>query len=107
MSQAKYTIGLDYGTDSVRSLIVNVENGEEVASVVFEYPRWKKQMYCDAPNNRFRQHPKDYLEGMEYTIVEALKLAPAGVAENVGRDRTVQARPDIHLRAAPAHPGST
>ena len=80
---AKYTIGLDYGTDSVRSLIVNVETGEEVASVVFNYPRWKKGMYCDAPNNRFRQHPKDYMEGLEYTIVEALKQAPAGVAENV------------------------
>jgi L-ribulokinase len=80
---AKYTIGLDYGSDSVRSLIVNVENGEEVASVVFNYPRWKKGMYCDAPANRFRQHPKDYLEGLEYTIVEALKQAPAGVAENV------------------------
>lgn len=80
---AKYTIGLDYGSDSVRSLIVNVETGEEVASVVFNYPRWKKGMYCDANNNRFRQHPKDYLEGLEYTIVEALKQAPAGVAENV------------------------
>ncbi|MGE0020219.1 MAG: ribulokinase [Draconibacterium sp.] len=79
----KYTIGLDYGTDSVRSLIVNVETGEEVASAVFYYPRWKKQQYCDAPNNRFRQHPKDYLEGLEYTIKEALKLSPAGVAENV------------------------
>ncbi|MBK6283816.1 MAG: ribulokinase [Draconibacterium sp.] len=79
----KYTIGLDYGSDSVRSLIVNVETGEEVASAVFNYPRWKKQMYCDAAKNRFRQHPKDYLEGLEYTIVEALKQAPAGVAENV------------------------
>ncbi len=79
----KYTIGLDYGTDSVRSLIVNVETGEEVASAVFNYPRWKKGMYCDAPYNRFRQHPKDYLEGLEYTIKEALKKAPAGVAENV------------------------
>jgi L-ribulokinase len=80
---SKYTIGLDYGTDSVRSLIVNVENGEEVASAVFNYPRWKKQIYCNAPGNRFRQHPKDYLEGLEFTIVEALKQAPAGVAENV------------------------
>lgn len=80
---AKYTIGLDYGSDSVRSLIVDVETGEELASVVFEYPRWKKGEYCDAPNNQFRQHPKDYLEGLEYTIVEALKQAPAGVAENV------------------------
>lgn len=79
----KYTIGLDYGTDSVRSLIVNVETGEEVASSVFHYPRWEKGMYCDAPKNRFRQHPKDYLEGLEYTITEALKMAPAGVAEKV------------------------
>jgi len=80
---SKYTIGLDYGSDSVRSLIVNIENGEEVASVVFEYPRWKEGKYCDAPNNQFRQHPLDYLEGLEYTIVEALKQAPEGVAENV------------------------
>lgn len=83
MTQAKYTIGLDYGSDSVRSLIVNVETGEEVASVVFEYPRWKKGLYCDPAQNQFRQHPKDYLEGLEYTIVEALKQAPEGVAENV------------------------
>jgi len=80
---AKYTIGLDYGSDSVRSLIVNVETGEEVASVVFNYPRWQQQQYCDANKNQFRQHPKDYLEGLEYTIVEALKQAPKGVAENV------------------------
>jgi L-ribulokinase len=80
---AKYTIGLDYGSDSVRSLIVNVETGEEVASTVFNYPRWKKGMYCDAPNSQFRQHPKDYIEGLEYTIVEALKQAPASVAKNV------------------------
>ncbi len=79
----KYTIGLDYGSDSVRSLIVNVETGEEVASAVFNYPRWQKQMYCDASKNRFRQHPKDYLEGLEYTITKALKQAPEGVAENV------------------------
>ncbi len=80
---AKYTIGLDYGTDSVRSLIVNVETGQEMASAVFNYPRWEKALYCDPPNNRFRQHPKDYLEGLEFTIREALKQAPEGVAENV------------------------
>ncbi len=79
----KYTIGLDYGTDSVRSLIVNVATGEEVASAVFEYPRWKKGLYCDPVKNQFRQHPDDYLEGLEFTIVEALKQAPVGVAENV------------------------
>jgi len=83
MTQAKYTIGLDYGSDSVRSLIVNVETGEEIASAVFEYPRWKKGLYCDPENNQFRQHPDDYLEGLEYTITEALKKSAEGVAENV------------------------
>src|SRR6056297_338937 len=79
----KYTIGLDYGTDSVRSLIVNVETGEEVASEVYNYPRWKAGKFCNPPVNKFRQHPNDYLEGLEYTIKEALKQAPDSVAENV------------------------
>ncbi len=79
----KYTIGLDYGTDSVRSLIVNVETGEEVASAVYNYSRWKQGKYCNPPSNQFRQHPKDYLEGLEFTIKEALKQAPSGVAEKV------------------------
>lgn len=70
---AKHTIGLDYGTDSVRSLIVNTQTGEEVATAVFYYPRWKEGKYCDPIENRFRQHPKDYLEGLEYTINKALE----------------------------------
>lgn len=77
----KYTIGLDYGTDSVRSLIVNAETGEEAAGAVFYYPRWKKGLYCDPAKNRFRQHPLDYLEGLEYAIKEALKMMPPGSAE--------------------------
>ena len=79
----KFTVGVDFGTDSVRSLIVNVATGEEVASAVFEYPRWKKGLYCDPVKNQFRQHPKDYLEGLEFTVREALRQAPAGTAENV------------------------
>jgi L-ribulokinase len=62
---------------------VNVNTGEEVASAVYSYPRWKNGKYCNAPVNQFRQHPKDYLEGLEFTITEALKQAPAGVAENI------------------------
>lgn len=79
----KYTIGIDYGTDSVRSLIVNTQTGEEVAGAVFEYPRWRKGLYCDPAKNRFRQHPLDYLEGLEVTIKEALRMAPEGVAQQV------------------------
>jgi len=79
----KYTIGLDYGTDSVRALIVEVETGREMAGVVFNYPRWAQGQYCDPAKNQFRQHPSDYLEGLEYTITEALKQLPPEVAENV------------------------
>jgi L-ribulokinase len=43
----KYTIGVDYGTDSVRSIIVDTDNGNIMASSVFEYPRWKQGKYCD------------------------------------------------------------
>ncbi len=83
MKNQKYTIGLDYGSDSVRSLIVNVHTGEEIASEVFYYSRWMKGAYCDPPRNQFRQHPLDYLEGLEATIVNALKKAPKEIAENV------------------------
>ncbi len=79
----KYTIGIDYGTDSVRSVIVDTENGEEAGSAVFEYPRWKQGLYCDAAKNQFRQHPEDYLEGLEFTIREVLRQAPPGVAERI------------------------
>jgi len=78
-----FTIGLDYGTDSVRSLIVDTANGKEAATAVFEYPRWKAGKYCDASNNQFRQHPLDYLEGLEYVIKEALSQAPPEVANHI------------------------
>jgi L-ribulokinase len=78
-----YVIGLDYGTDSVRALIADTANGREIASAVFYYPRWKAGKYCDPAASLFRQHPLDYLEGLEQVVKEALALAPAGAAEQV------------------------
>jgi L-ribulokinase len=83
MKKMKYTIGLDYGTDSVRALIVNAQNGEEVATHVYYYPRWAKGMYCDPASSQYRQHPLDYLEGLENTIKTALKKAGKTVAQNI------------------------
>ena len=71
----QYVIGVDYGTDSVRSVIVNAGSGKEIASSVCDFPRWKQGMYCDPSQNRFRQHPLDYLEGLEQTIREAMSRA--------------------------------
>jgi L-ribulokinase len=82
-NMSKYTIGVDYGSDSVRSVIVDVANGQEIASSVFYYPRWQKGMYCNPAINQFRQHPLDYLEGLEQTIKECLTKSPAGTAANV------------------------
>jgi L-ribulokinase len=76
MKNENFVIGVDYGTDSVRSIIVNANNGEEISSAVFEYPRWKEGEYCDPANNQFRQHPLDYIAGLEQSIKEALHKAP-------------------------------
>lgn len=78
-----YVIGVDYGTDSVRSIIVNAQNGQEVASSVFYYPRWKDQLFCNAAENRFRQHPLDYIEGLEDTIKRCLVQAGSHVAASI------------------------
>ena len=80
---SKYVIGVDYGTDSVRSVVVDTADGTIAGTSVFEYPRWKKGLYCDAASNRFRQHPLDYLDGLEQTIKEALKNAGRDAAGNV------------------------
>ena len=82
-AKKSFVIGVDYGTDSVRSIIVNSLTGEEIASSVFHYPRWKKGLYCDPDNNQFRQHPADYIEGLEQTIVDCLSKAGLSVAENI------------------------
>ncbi|MEZ4896981.1 MAG: ribulokinase [Saprospiraceae bacterium] len=72
-----YVIGVDFGTDSVRSLLVRTDDGQEVATSVFEYPRWKQGAYCDPSANRFRQHPLDYAEGLTATIRQVLQALPA------------------------------
>ncbi|HEX7847531.1 MAG TPA: ribulokinase [Chitinophagaceae bacterium] len=83
MENDQYVIGVDYGTDSVRSIIVNTSNGEEIASSVFYYPRWKEGLYCDASANQFRQHPLDHVEGLEYSIKDCVHKAGDPVARNI------------------------
>ena len=81
----KYVIGIDYGTDSVRSVVVDTTNGKIIGTSVFDYPRWKKGLYCDPSINQFRQHPLDYVEGLEQSVKGAIAgLAPDVVNNIVG-----------------------
>lgn len=83
MADKKYVIGVDYGSDSVRSVIVDSANGEEISSAVFYYPRWKAGKYCDPSQSQFRQHPLDYTEGLTETIRQAVAKSPEGIADKI------------------------
>ncbi len=78
-----FVIGVDFGTDSVRSLIVNARNGNEMASSVFQYPRWRDGLYCNPSLNQFRQHPQDYIDGLEHTIKTSLAQAGEAVRKTI------------------------
>jgi L-ribulokinase len=82
MDKNQFVIGVDYGTDSVRSIIVDAA-GQEIASSVFNYPRWRDGLYCNAAENQFRQHPLDYVEGLQFTVKECLQKAGPAVASRV------------------------
>ncbi len=75
----RYTIGLDYGTNSVRALVVNVANGAEVASAVWTYAHGTQGVILSRDPNLARQHPADYLKGAEVTIKKALAVAKESV----------------------------
>lgn len=78
----KYTIGLDYGTDSVRALVVD-QQGREVATHVHYYTRWKQGFYCRPSESQFRQHPLDYIEGLEQAILGALAQVSSEVRSEI------------------------
>lgn len=67
-----YVIGVDFGSDSVRALVVNTETGENIGQGVAYYPRWKAGLYQHPELSIFRQHPLDYLESLEQCIKGAL-----------------------------------
>ncbi len=79
----QFVIGVDYGTDSVRALVVNTATGEEVGTAVHYYARWKQGLYCDPASSQFRQHPLDYLEGLQNSIAGALEGVSDEVKQNI------------------------
>ncbi|HBR94286.1 MAG TPA: ribulokinase [Opitutae bacterium] len=71
-----YTLGIDYGTNSVRALIVNCQTGEELAAGVVNYPSGQQGILLDAKDAHVaRQSPADYLYGLEESVRIALAKA--------------------------------
>lgn len=83
MAADPYVIGIDFGSDSVRALVINAANAEETASEVVYYPRWAAGKYCNPSKNQFRQHPLDYIESLERAVKGALAKLPSGIGKKV------------------------
>lgn len=69
-------IGVDFGSDSARAVVVDVKDGRKVGEGFCEYLKWKKNQYCDSSKGMFRQHPQDYIDALEQCVKAA--LADAG-----------------------------
>ncbi|MFW6347497.1 MAG: ribulokinase [Cyclonatronaceae bacterium] len=70
-SERSFVIGIDFGTDSVRALLVD-QSGAEMARAVDYYSRWSRAEYCAPAQQLFRQHPLDFLESMEKALLDVV-----------------------------------
>jgi L-ribulokinase len=78
-----YVIGIDFGSDSVRALVVDAADGSSHGTAVSAYKRWARGEFCDPRENRFRQHPLDYIEGIEEATLGALAEAKSSAGADV------------------------
>lgn len=79
MRGKRYAIGLDFGTNSVRALVVDVSNGREVGTAVWNYEHGEAGVLLSRDPNLARQHPADYVKGTEMSIKKALAQARRAV----------------------------
>ena len=93
MADARYTIGLDFGTNSVRALLVDARTGEEIATSVWNYEHGDAGILLDPHDpDLARQNPDDYLTGIEKTVTAVMARArERGVLVSAFGPRTVRA----------------
>ena len=102
-----YSLGLDYGTGSVRAILVNTRTGEEIATSVFDYPHGTGGVITSERDpNLARQHPRDYADGAVTTVRAVLaEAAKKGVAPDqiigIGVDTTGSTPIPVDARGVP------
>ena len=80
--EEKLVIGMDFGTDSVRGLLVDSLTGRILSTAVSYFKRWKQGLYCDPQKDQYRQHPLDYTESIDDVLRELLnELSPATIKQ--------------------------
>ena len=103
-----YTIGIDYGTNSVRAVVVDTANGTVAGTSVFHYPSGEAGVLLHPKDPHLaRQNPADYLDGLRASVTGALAAA-AQVPEfspsrviGVGVDTTGSTPMPIDAQARP------
>lgn len=80
----KIVLGIDFGSDSVRCVAVDAVSGKEVSTATVEYPRWKAQLFSDAAEGRYRQHPLDHIESLEKCVRNTLAGAGDAARDVIG-----------------------
>ncbi|MBQ7395924.1 MAG: ribulokinase [Lentisphaeria bacterium] len=83
----KSFIGIDFGSDSARAILVDM-HGNTLNESVFVYPRWEKRRFCDPSKNQLRQHPADYLDALQYLIENVLKGTDRSNLAGIALDAT-------------------
>ena len=84
----KYTVGVDFGTLSARAVLLDADNGKEVASSEFVYPHAiMSEKLCDGTplwEDCALQHPQDYLDGLSYTVKSVIEQSGADPGQILG-----------------------
>lgn len=81
-----YTLGVDFGTNSARALVVRCEDGAEIGSFVADYPSGRGGVLLDPRDPHLaRQHPGDYLVALERSVRGAVSAAGARRGFSAGR----------------------
>ena len=81
----QHCLGIDFGTDSVRVIVIRTDNGNQVAVGTSNYSRWSKGYFSNPTENKFRQHPLDYLESLEEACKKAVNQLTAITTQRVVR----------------------